>query len=45
MSRSGSIVADGDDTRGAQQDNELLEQFFASSLLTRVVLPVGERIS
>jgi hypothetical protein len=42
MSRSGGIVTDGDDTRGAQQDNELFEQYFAGSPLTRDVLPVGE---
>jgi len=42
---SGGIVTDGHDASRAQQDNELLEQFFAGSPLTRIVLPVGERIS
>lgn len=45
MGRSGSIVADGDDARRLQQDNELLEQFFAGSPFVRIVLAVGERIS
>lgn len=40
-----SIVAYGNDTRGLQQDNELLEQFFAGSPFLRVVLPVSKRIS
>ena len=45
MGRSGGIVADGDDARRLQQDNELLEQFFACSPFLRVVLAVSKRIS
>mgnify|MGYP006197018245 CR=1 FL=1 len=45
MNCSSSIVAYGNDTRGLQQDNELLEQFFAGSPFLRVVLPVSKRIS
>ncbi len=45
MSRSGGIVADGYDARWTQQNNELLEQFFASLPLASIVLPIGERIS
>ena len=45
MGCSGSIVADGNDARRLQQDNKLLEQFFAGSPFVCVVLTVGERIS
>jgi hypothetical protein len=45
MSCSGSIVANGDNARRLQQDNELLEQFFAGSPFLRVVLAVSKRIS
>ena len=45
MGRSGGIIADGNDARRLQQDNELLEQFFAGASFVRVVLAVGEWIS
>ncbi len=45
MGRSGGIIADGNDARRLQQDNELLKQFFAGASFVRVVLAVGEWIS
>lgn len=41
----GSIVANGNDARRLQQDNELLKQVFAGSPFLRVVLTIGERLS
>lgn len=45
MGCSSGVVADCDDARRFQQDDELLKQFFAGSPFLRVVLAVSKRIS